>query len=312
MKDMNAITKWHLFHAFHQAIERSIKGTPPMQEPDYIAMLINNLPSKLDRILNKYIQTLNFRVGGCFIHQKPLAQFCDPTLSRKSPEIGDLLIVYKETSRTKTSYYNALLLQAKKTNSIYHTAIQSTDKHQLLLYSQWPKFKYLRAGTLNGHIRSIKPKTITPGAQYLLIDEQKIYLSSCNSCRNISTFWCAKADNILVAANSLAHQLVDFINFQTGRPFVPRGKGIDHWSQMIWDLLTVSANSHFNRKNANLHKSSRFSGDIFNLLTAEKHNNHSFAYHEKQSISEIEGISVLAIEGEHKPDNQHDPQNYKE
>lgn len=45
------------------------------------------------------------------------------------------------------------------------------DYHQLLLYTKWPKFEYARAGALNGRIRSIQPKSITPGAQYLLIDD---------------------------------------------------------------------------------------------------------------------------------------------
>ena len=47
--------------------------------------------------------------------------------------------------------------------------LQSGDTHQLILYTRWPRFQYCRAGYLNGQERSINPKTITTGAQYLLI-----------------------------------------------------------------------------------------------------------------------------------------------
>lgn len=281
---------WGLYLAIHQAIEKSIKNISSPQEADYIAMLINNLPKELSIILNQYIPTLNFRVGGCFIHQKPLAKFCDPTLHKKNPEIGDLLIVYKEASQTIT-HYNALLLQAKKTNNIYHTIISSEDKHQLLLYTQWPMFEYKRAGNLNGHIRSIHPKTITPGAQYLLIDERHT---------TPYTFWCAKAEDILVASNTLAHQIINLINFQTGKPFVSRAKGMDHWSQMIWDLLNITEDSCFNRKNAGFHKSPRFSGDIIDLLTVFPHDNQLANNFKEDEKSETQGVSVLAIEGRHE------------
>ena len=244
---MDLITKHNLYIDIHQAIEASICGLTSTQEPDYIAALTTKLPHELRGILNRNIPTMQFNVGGCFIHQQPFAKFCAPGLKKmKSPEIGDLLIVYKEILANGECLYNALLLQAKKTNDIYCTPIHPNDKHQLLLYTKWPKFQYQRAGALNGLIRSINPKTITPGAQYLLIDEHNISHSPLGPC----TFWCAKADDILIAANSLSHQIVDFIDFQTGKPFVSLSIGMDHWSKMIWDLITISANSYFNRRKA--------------------------------------------------------------
>ena len=80
----------------------------------------------------------------------------------KKPEMGDLLLIYKEVNR-KGNRYNALLLQAKKTSNIYNSPVDPHDKHQLALYTQWPKFRYHRAGILNGQERSICPKTVSTG-----------------------------------------------------------------------------------------------------------------------------------------------------
>ena len=312
---MDLITKHNLYIDIHRAIEASIGGLTSTQEPDYIAALTTKLPQALHEILNRNIPTMQFKVGGCFIHQKPLAKFCASILKdKKSPEIGDLLIVYKESLTNSKSLYNALLLQAKKTDDIYYTPIHSNDRHQLLLYTKWPIFRYQRAGVLNGLIRNINPKTITPGAQYLLIDDHGSTLSPLGPC----TFWCAKANNILSASNPLAFQIVDFINFQTGRPFASSLIEMDHWSKMIWDLITISANSCFNRRNAGYENQQRLTGNFLSFLTEQQEGirlNNDFREKETENNlknnrggisgddigNDIEdyigGISILYIEG---------------
>lgn len=123
--------------------------------------------------------------------------------------------------------------------------------HQLFLYTHWPKFIYRKANNLNGKKRSVIPKTITAGAQYLLIDRNAV----------CTPFWCAMPNDILVASKCLASQLVDFVEFQTGRTFVkcaPR----DSWSQMIWDLLKISFQSVFNKSKYGYVKASRASDEI--------------------------------------------------
>lgn len=298
---MDLTTKHHLYFDIHKAVEASIHGLPSTQEPDYIAALITKLPHALRRILNHNVPTMRFKVGGCFIHQKPLAKFCAPDLQMKSPEIGDLLIVYKEISATGECCHNALLLQAKKVVDIYHAPILQNDRHQLLLYTKWPKFEYQRAGALNGLVRSINPKTITPGAQYLLIDEHKKNRSPLGPC----TFWCAKADGILTASHSLAYQIVDFIDFQTGKPFIAISQWMDHWSKMIWDLISVSVNSYFNRKKAGYENTPRFTGDFLSFLTSlqDKEFNNGEEYNLREESKrnnirdDIGGVSILYIEG---------------
>lgn len=284
---MNWRIKRNLYIDLHHLIENTISGLVRTQEPDYIAALITQLPSHLSRLLNANIPYMKFNVAGCFIHQKPLVKFCDPSRHLKSPEIGDLLIVYKEIRRKET-VYNALLLQAKKSKDIYHTIIPASDSHQLSLYTKWPKFEYLRAGILNGKRRSITPKTISPGAQYLLIDEIK-------SCGD-TTFWCAMPDDPLVASNSLALQIIKLIEFQTGKPFIKRtNRNIDQWSKLIWDLLDLSASSFFNRRKAGYHKHDRYAGDSIKMLFDMTTGNAN-----KSVVFDLDdgGISILCIEGD--------------
>lgn len=284
---MNWKKKRQLYIGIHLIIEDSISSLTCKHEPDYIAALITKLPAQLPFVLNKALPHLTFKVGGCFLHQKPLAKFRDSTLSTKSPEIGDLLIIYKEI-RSSGDVYNALLLQAKKATNIYNAVVPKTDHHQLLLYTKWPIFEYARADALNGQIRSIQPKSITPGAQYLLIDEKRCEYNPCLS----TTFWCAMPDNPLIANNSLAFQIIKLLEFQTGRPFVMKENPdhLDHWSKMIWDLLNLSTSSSFKRSKAGYHNSPRYTGDCISMLINGNDNN-------ENSYNDGEGVSVLCIEG---------------
>lgn len=283
---MDFNTKWHIWQDLHNAIEATTIGLHQTQEPDYIASLVTKLPNDLIQILGRYIPNIQFNVGGCFIHQKPIVRFTSPQyIGYAKPELGDLLIVYKET-KNNADRYNAILLQAKKTNNICNTHIRHQDQHQYTLYTEWPKFEYHRAGRLNGISRSISPKTITPGAQYLLIDEQH----NAGHRHYPATFWCAKADNPLEASNCLATTVLQLIEFQTGRPFVAKSRNIDHWSQMIWDLLDLSTNSAFNRRRNGFRNCPRNSGDIITYLTT---------INNEEELGGIEegGISIICIEG---------------
>lgn len=260
------------------------------QEPDYIAALTTGFVKSLPGILNKTIKGMNFRVGGCFIHQKPLAKFIKaPYCSMKSPEIGDLLLVYKQINK-KEVLYNALLLQAKKNNYPWDKTSISSKDHQLTLYTKWPMFEYRRAGILNGKIRSINPKTSTPGAQYLLIEK--------DSTSPISTeFYTAPSSQIIQASRPFSWCIVDFLEFHTGKPFIEkkrRGR-IDDWSQMIWDLISISANSVFNRRKAGYTKVNRYQGDLLKYFIQ---NNNDI------QVDGEEGISIIYIEGQLNDDNE--------
>ena len=294
---MDIIKKHSLYLDIHRAIEHSIDSVRNMHEPDYIAALVTKLPRQLSSILQQYYPHNKFRVGGCFIHQKPLARFFTSSSSnKKAPEIGDLLIVYKEISHTGNIYHNALILQAKKADNIYYSPVSHNDSHQLRLYREWPKFKYERAGILNGTVRSISPKTFTPGAQYLLISEGNLHPCTIYGC----TFWCAIPNDILVASKSLALELIDFIEFQTGRPFVPRKGNIDQWSKMIWDLLGITSNTVFNRRKAGFKLFNRSAGDFISFLL--DHGEYVEVNHNLDD-NNSGGISVLVIERDNSERN---------
>lgn len=264
------------------------------QEPDYIAALTCNFPNALKKILTNNITNLDFRVCGCFIHQKPLAEFIDSKFSdMPSPEIGDLLIVYKEIDG-KDEIYNALLLQAKVIKS--NSAKTADALHQLVLYTQWPHFKYKRAGHLNGEKRDIYPKTIHSGAQYLLI----------NNVTGKPLFGCATANKSLNVSLSLAEQLIRLIEFQVGDTFVSKTEPvIDDWSKMVWDLLEISKDSIFNRRKARFIDAERLGGDKLEELNAivqkgdaiealiNMSSNDCFEFTEGESS----GISIICIEG---------------
>ncbi len=292
---MDFYTRRKIWLDLYYAIETTTKRLKQPQEPDYIASLVTKLPNELIQILGNHLPGMQFKVGGCFIHQKPIVKFLPSAyLGYRMPELGDLLIVYKET-KNNADRYNALLLQAKKTNDIYNTYIQCQDVHQYVLYTEWPKFEYQRAGRLNGRVRSISPKTITSGAQYLLIDEHH----NAYHWHYPVTFWCASADNPLEASNSLATALLQLIEFQTGRTFVPKGSNIDQWSRMIWDLLDISAQSVFNRRRNGFNNYLRSSGNIITYLSTL--NNDDLG---EECVGF--GISTICIEGRYIEDINED------
>lgn len=257
MANIDSFKKSLLDSEITMALTDIVRDLDAPQEPDYIAALVRNFPEKLREILTRNISSFDFRVCGCFIHQKPLAEFIDPKFSdMPSPEIGDLLIVYKEIDGTDAKY-NALLLQAKVIKS--NSAKTADALHQLVLYTQWPHFKYKRAGHLNGKERDIYPKTIHSGAQYLLI----------NNGMGKTSFGCATANKSLNVSLSFAEQLIKLIEFQVGDIFVSNtGSTIDDWSKMIWDLLEISRDSKFNRRKAGFIGAERLCGDKLEELNA--------------------------------------------
>lgn len=216
--------------SIENAMQSSLTNMLQKQEPDYIARLTINLPQQLQNALGN-----SYNVAGGFLHQKPLAKMLYPqNTTGKDPEIGDMLVVYKEGMR-----YSALLLQAKKGSVNTVMKISSGDEHQLELYETWPEFEYRRAGILNGKHRNVSPHIPHAGAQYLVIDESLPR----------PQLGCAVASRQIHVNKGFAESLYDLILFQTGRPFAPkhRGRG-NQWSTMIWDLIDIAGCSKFKRK----------------------------------------------------------------
>lgn len=204
------------------------------QEPDFVAELVRGMPQDLFKSLSVYAPRYKFAVSGVFCHQKPLADFG----IGKSPELGDMLLVYIEENKYAVKKCNALLMQAKKVDRIPYI-IHLPEAHQLKLYEDWPTFKLARAGLFNGTVINIQPKTLNAGAQYLLL--QSPYKDEKKVC-------CAYPDKELIPEKKLSNQIIDLMKFFTGRTFTIGAHNGDDWSKMILDLISISGVSTFNRR----------------------------------------------------------------
>ena len=255
------------------------------QEPDYVAKLIEVLPGAMTNALNSILPGRHISAGGAFIHQKPLAHFINKS-GYNDPELGDLLIVCRER-RISGLAYNAMLLQAKKTRK--PLSVHIPNDHQFVLYSEWPEFEYKHAGWLNGKRRSVLPKTITQGAQYLLIDESQPGDSL-----------TATVDIPLCGSRLFAYSLASILSFDDGRTFQATNPR-DDWSQMILDLLRLSASAYFNRRNSGYVGANRWNGDsAFNyILNPDAQDNTINELKRFQDVKEEEsqtGINVICVD----------------
>lgn len=206
------------------------------QEPDFVAELVNSLPQDIYNTLKVYVPHYQYAISGIFCHQKPLANYGGV----KSPELGDILLVYIEENKYSVKKCNALLMQAKKVDKVPYI-VSCGEIHQLKLYEEWPKFKLERAGALNGTEIDIQPKTLNSGAQYLLF--QKPYKDEKKVC-------CAYPDKELVLEKKLSDQIIDLMKFFTGRTFLYEENSTcnDDWTKLIWDLIRISGVSTYNRR----------------------------------------------------------------
>jgi hypothetical protein len=230
----------------HFVVNKCIKLGKRPQEPDFIASLTLNFTPDLFNILKAVFPKIKFSLTGVFCHQKPLA---DIGLA-KSPEIGDILFVYVYSDKRGKKQFNSLLLQAKVSTK-QTTTVSTADEHQLKLYSEWPKFKYKRAGKLNGVVRDILPKTINDGGQYLLIDNHPI--NGLSGRPGTFPMGCATPSKTISLNNDLATELIDFLKFKSGRVFEETpSTSKDDWTKMIWDILAITKGKASKRKNAGL------------------------------------------------------------
>lgn len=260
-----------------------------IKEPDLVAFIIKHLPNDLFNSLHAYCPDIEFNVTGVFCHQKPLADYG----STPCPELGDLLLVYIEENEYGEKRCNSLLLQAKRVTDNIHP-IYSSEKHQLKLYSEWPIFKYKKAGKINGTERDIIPKTINNGAQYLMMkfpyNDEKL-------------FGCAIPSHKLVFSNKLSENILNLLKFSTGRTFEYIHPVDDDWTNMIWDLLNVAKGAKFKSKNSGIAGEDRLFletyGDVMNqefLFTDD------YGIETDQIINEISLVPMLLIHGRYGDD----------
>ena len=260
----------------------SIAWPSNYQESDYVAKLVTTLPKEIKKSLQALLPGRRIAVGSAFIHQKPLAKFIKPPyVGMKSPELGDLLIVCCE-KRSMGIVYNALLLQAKCTNNVFRTTVPCD--HQFILYSKWPAFEYTKAGRLNGLRRSVSPKTITQGAQYLLIDKN-----------DPSEMYTATVNIPLEGTTCLSYALASVLAFERGRTI--KKNTFDNWSNVIFDLLNISSSAVFNRSKAGFDSEPRWSGDsAFHFLLNQSINNNIPVLDGRDEEGKTKGMGVICVD----------------
>lgn len=242
---------WTLYTSILRTNHRCLKQNNKPEEPDYLADLVINWTKDLVDTLNIFLgKQANFEATSIFCHKRPIVDFG----KNKGAELGDLLIVFCHTDKSNKKFFNSLLLQAKVTNNTSAT-VDSSDLHQLDLYQGWPeftyRFNYKIFKSLNERVRDIYPKTINSGAQYLMITDTNpnYYHHSC--------FSCATPNKTLIASTDFVEQILNLLQFQTGRTFDDRNNINDDWTKMIWDLIDMSKNVVSNCKNSGRKKFSR-------------------------------------------------------
>lgn len=226
------------------------QGNPAPQEPDYIADLSLNWIADFASILQMLFGG-RFGIGitGVFCHQKPLADYGGV----KDPEVGDLLVVFEYREHNKPPKYNSLLLQAKSTDKPTFQ-VGTNDLHQLKLYEEWPRFKYSRAGALNGRYRDVHPKCTNSGAKFLLLDPG--YINSIGIHGNYP-FGCAVPNQKIVLSRDFANELIEFLTFNAGKSISDEQSITEDWSGMIWDLLAITKGKLARRINSGLGRFNR-------------------------------------------------------
>lgn len=250
-------------------VKTKLTGTK-MQEVDYNAAFASELPV----CLNKSRAFSDTRFSGYFIHKSPLASFQDSNHQNASCEVGDMLAICHQ-SISGEDRYNAALIQWKMAQKGV-TNLRNKEVMQLYLYEHWPIFQL----TTNGGTYDIMPKTVTPGAQYGLIQDGN----------NSPCFSCVIPSNplLLSKTGSFARLLINLMRWQTGRPFTLDLQNVDDWSRFITHLITVSLKKSYSRKTIGRINAPRGT-DLLSFLNEEETINPS------QEDIEDDAISLLYI-----------------
>ena len=254
-----------------------------LPEPCYVAAIVERFPKMMSGFGD-------VRLGGCFVHQKPYVAMENVG----SCELGDLLVLCRKVVDGKERF-NACLFQVKKAQ-VPFTGVQKPDKpNQLTLYTEWPRFCF-------GHIFDGKkktvydynPKCVTPGAQYMFINDGPLYGHEC--AEDGFTEYPIMFTHSLPSSEidndyelSFGRFLWYFINWQIGKPFDSNESAMDAWSGIIWDAINKTRDK-FIPSSATLkpnEKVPRNNGDFFEYML----NNH------------LSGIGILKDLVKEKRDN---------
>lgn len=238
-------------------------ANPVPEEPDIVASLVLRTIPLWSNSLKAILEPNNISLSVCsvFCHQTPQVYYS--SMKGSSCELGDLLIVHLHKKSDGTFIRNALLYQAKLTAKQPYR-VKTGEQDQLDLYRKWPKFKYVKSGSLTNIERDIQPKMPHTGAQYMLIDDTPPSnpKSGLLGFPNTYSIGCAMPDDYIFDHSDLCNDFLNFLLLRSGRRFFDKNDpDKDGWSDMVWDLLQSSLNKAFNRKRSGRINVPRISGD---------------------------------------------------
>lgn len=237
--------------AVSNAIFRSFQANS--SEPQLVANLVWQLPHHINQI--QFQGPSKVSGGGIFVHAKPFVTCSSfPQIKPKSVEIGDLLFIRTLVEKNVVVERRALLLQAKKVNSVPATPDNDNQWH---LYERWPAFTYaLRSGGLTGKPRYINEPDMYEAAKYLLIgDGSSASRRHCTRCMGWPFHWhhpwlnscfhhtAQPTKPEISRYRCFADELVSFLAGNAGKVFAkpkPRTRG---WDRVIQDLIAETANA---------------------------------------------------------------------
>lgn len=233
-------------HSMMMAYARSAKLGKTPQEPDFVAALVLDGSPIIGTHLNAICMVAggSAKLSGVFCHGKPEVEYPNTAC-----ELGDILFAHFHTDPKGQTTRNALLLQAKMSQSLTHP-VSKSELPQLNLYLKWPRFSYKRTSPmLNGKTRNVTPKVPHKGAQYLLIDSAPPASpqSGISGMRGAFPMGVSPAMPMLNANNSLSCELIEYLIGSSGRVFEDRQAKGNDWSAVVWDLIEYSVANTFNR-----------------------------------------------------------------
>lgn len=212
-----------------------------LHEPQLVANLVWQLPQHINK--TQFTTGTLVSAGGIFVHARPLVT-CK-TFPEKTPvsvEIGDLLLIYTLVLNGNVKERRALLLQAKKTDSIPATP---DNRNQWHLYEKWPQFTYAaRSGKLKGERRYISEPDMYDAAKYLLIGK------NCEHCCADWPFHWPEICNHHTAQPTspdisryrcFFRELIALFTGNGGKCFDQPKPGVNGWDQVIDDLINDTA-----------------------------------------------------------------------
>lgn len=215
------------------------------QEPDFVAGIVLESFPLMYRAFSSIFKKkgINIAMSSVYCHQTPKVKYTG--MSKSSCELGDLLIVFTHKDRGHIQR-NAILYQAKISSKQPHR-ISKSELDQLTLYKDWPDFEYVKSPPLTGQRRSVSPKVCHPGAQYMLIDDRSYDdpLSGLLGLSDTYPVGSCMPDQYLQDHNHIAQEIFEFFIFRSGRSFDSRINTSDGWSQIVWDLLSISLHKAF-------------------------------------------------------------------